>query len=62
MNKTIEDLREDIAVENDEATIWLDRRDYHDRERHIAHLHYITHCRNIERLQAEERAANGEAS
>jgi hypothetical protein len=60
--KTIEDLQDDLALEEEEAAIWLERRADADRERMIAHLKFIRAARRVDELRTELMVAEGESS
>ena len=48
--KTIDDLRADYAVAEENAREFLEQRCDADRERYIAHLHYIRWCKEMDDL------------
>lgn len=60
--KTIEDLRDDLALQESEAQIWLERRADADKERMIAHLSFVAACRAADDIREEIISANGEPS
>jgi len=51
--KTIDDLRADYAVAEENAREFLEQRCDADRERYIAHLHYIRWCEEMDDLNRQ---------
>lgn len=62
MNKTLDDLKDDLVLQLEEAQIWLERRADADKERMIAHLSFVAACRAADNIRAEIISANGEPS
>jgi hypothetical protein len=60
--KTIEDIRDELAIQESEAEVWLERRADADRERMIAHLKFIRAARRVDELRTELMVAEGESS
>ena len=58
--KTVDDLRADYAVAEENAREFLEQRCDADRERHIAHLHYIRWCKEMDVLRAQINRALAE--
>ncbi|MDR6907507.1 hypothetical protein J2X63_003215 [Agromyces sp. 3263] len=62
MIKTIEDLTADLAAACEQVRILTERRNYHDSEKHQAHLELIGADRELDRIVNELLAAQGEPS
>lgn len=62
MIRSIESLRDELAIQESEAEVWLERRADADRERMIAHLKFIQAARRVDELRTELMVAMGENS